>query len=133
MSPVHPSDGHKLGHDLVFVPRIAKALVRYGESFACRVLTPAERHHWQQLTTPHRQAEWLAGRIAGKEAIAKALGVGINGLGWAQGISWQDVSLMPQNNAPPMVVWVKKPAVHLNWQVSLSHDGDYVSAVVLGH
>ena len=121
-----------LGHDLVHLPRIAKALNRHGTRFAMRVLTPLEYSHWIQLKPERRQVQWLAGRIATKEALAKALGVGLNGLGWGAGIYWQDVSILPQDNAPPRVQWSQDSLSNTTWQVSISHDGDYASAVVMG-
>jgi len=63
-----------VGTDVVEIGRIEKALARFGERFARRVLCPPELKRFQA----HRQpASYLAKRFAAKEAFTKALGTGI--------------------------------------------------------
>lgn len=64
-----------VGTDVVEVQRIAKALARFGERFAQRILCPSELQRFKN----HRQkANYLAKRFAAKEAFTKALGTGIH-------------------------------------------------------
>ncbi|SIT65892.1 holo-[acyl-carrier protein] synthase [Ectothiorhodosinus mongolicus] len=63
-----------IGTDLVRIERIERALERHGERFAQRILHPQEYAQWQESAQP---AALLAKRFAAKEALAKALGVGI--------------------------------------------------------
>jgi holo-[acyl-carrier protein] synthase len=63
-----------VGTDIVEVARIEKALERFGERFAKRILCPSELKRFEN----HRQkANYLAKRFAAKEAFTKALGTGI--------------------------------------------------------
>jgi holo-[acyl-carrier protein] synthase len=63
-----------VGTDVVEIGRIEKALSRWGERFAQRVLCEPELRRFRT----HRQpAAYLAKRFAAKEAFTKALGTGI--------------------------------------------------------
>ncbi len=63
-----------VGTDVVEIERIEKALERWGERFAERVLCDPELRRFRA----HRQpAAYLAKRFAAKEAFTKALGTGI--------------------------------------------------------
>ncbi len=64
-----------VGTDVVEIARIEKALARFGERFAKRILCPPELHRFEN----HRlKANYLAKRFAAKEAFTKALGTGIH-------------------------------------------------------
>ena len=64
-----------VGTDIVEVARIEKALARFGERFAKRILCASELRRFHA----HRQkASYLAKRFAAKEAFTKALGTGIH-------------------------------------------------------
>lgn len=82
-----------LGLDVVEIARIQRMLTRWGDRIAARVLTPAEH---AALPTG-RAAEYVAGRIAAKEAASKALGV-------PPGIHWQCAEVQPARPAPPRLV-----------------------------
>ena len=63
-----------VGTDIVEIARIEKALSRFGERFAKRILCPPELKRFEA----HKQkANYLAKRFAAKEAFTKALGTGI--------------------------------------------------------
>jgi len=65
-----------VGIDLVEVDRIAGMHERHGDTFANRVLHPAEsRHRLANADGPTH----LAGLFAVKEAVMKALGTGMSG------------------------------------------------------
>jgi len=99
-----------IGTDIVQINRIYKIVLRYKQAFAKRILSEIEYSYYQNLLsqvnnasmgiTQHSAAiHYLAKRFAGKEAVAKALGVGI-----AQGIAFKDIAIV--NNA------LGKPEVH---------------------
>ncbi len=63
-----------IGTDLCDIGRIERALERFGERFAARILVEAELRRFRL----HRKgAAYLAKRFAAKEAFSKALGTGI--------------------------------------------------------
>ncbi len=63
-----------VGTDLIEIPRIERALARFGERFAQRILCEPELRRFQGHGKP---AAYLAKRFAAKEAFTKALGTGI--------------------------------------------------------
>ena len=63
-----------VGTDVVEIARIQKALERFGEKFAKRVLCEPELARYHRHKLP---ANYLAKRFAAKEAFTKALGTGI--------------------------------------------------------
>jgi holo-[acyl-carrier protein] synthase len=97
MSAVVSSGGTLLGIgvDSIELVRIRHALGRRGQKFASRILTEAELAEWERRG---RCVSFLAGRWAGKEAVAKALGCGIGG-----SLSWRDVEILPGSAGQPQV------------------------------
>ena len=82
-----------IGIDLVALPRIARALERFGDRFLERMLSPAERE-----AIPADRVPFVAGRFAAKEAGLKALGTGVAG-----GIGWRDVEILRQPSGAPII------------------------------
>lgn len=128
-----------LGTDLVFVPRLLANYRRHGSKFFTRLLTDSEWAYCQG-EGPVRDTLTIkkaAGRIAVKEAVSKALGCGLNGLGWAQGVQWKQIEVLSQSQSPPGLRLTGR-ALEISdelgiraWRVSLSHDGDYATATVI--
>jgi holo-[acyl-carrier protein] synthase len=82
-----------VGTDVVEIERIEKALARFGERFAQRVLCPPELARFRN----HRQpASYLAKRFAAKEAFAKAFGTGIKAPA-----NWHGVWVINHNSGKP--------------------------------
>ena len=63
-----------VGTDIVEIERVRKALERWGERFAERILCPSELARFRKHKLP---VAYLAKRFAAKEAFTKALGTGI--------------------------------------------------------
>jgi holo-[acyl-carrier protein] synthase len=119
-----------VGVDLVELDRIRRIVVRHGDRFLVRVYTAEEIARYRD-----RLPE-LAVRFAAKEAISKALGVGLNHIS-PKGIGWHEAEILPDAHG--------KPVVHLSgraqllaeeqglreWAVSLSHGRDYAVAFVV--
>lgn len=139
-SPHPPFQNLILGTDLVHVPRLTKSYARLGERLLSRLLLPAELAYCRGEGV-FREAVFLkkaAGRIAMKEAVSKALGTGLNGLGWGQGIDWKDVEVVSKSQSPPELL-LRGRALEIAaglgircWRHSLSHDGEYALATVIG-
>jgi len=64
-----------VGTDVVEIVRVQKALERFGDKFARRVLCEPELRRFASHRLP---ANYLAKRFAAKEAFTKALGTGIH-------------------------------------------------------
>lgn len=118
------------GVDLVRIERIERAISRFGQRFLDRVFTPDEVRY-----SRHRPSE-LAARFAAKEAVSKALGVGMRVLS-PRGIGWLDVETLNEPGGKPFVI-LHNRAQHLaqeqgldTWAISLSHDGGLAIAFVV--
>jgi len=70
---------------LIEIARIRRALERY-PGFRDRCFTPAEQAYCDSRPNP---AESYAGRFAGKEAVGKALGLGV-----ARAFAWKDIEIV---------------------------------------
>jgi holo-[acyl-carrier protein] synthase len=119
-----------VGVDLVELERIQRVVERHGERFLARIYTPEELARYRQ-----RLAE-LAARFAAKEAVSKALGVGLNHIS-SHGIGWQEVEVLPDPLGKPLVrlsgraqALAEEQGLH-TWAISLSHGRDYAVAFVV--
>ena len=73
----------RVGIDLIEIERIRRALERY-PGFRDRCFTADEQAYCDSRANP---AESYAGRFAGKEAVGKALGVGVR-------FTWQEIEIV---------------------------------------
>ena len=118
------------GVDLIEIARVERMLSRYGDRFLARVFTPAEI-----LYCRGRTAE-LAARFAAKEAVSKALGVGLRMIA-RDGIHWQDVEVVGDPRGKPLVHLYGRAAERANelglveWAISLSHTREHAMAFVV--
>jgi holo-[acyl-carrier protein] synthase len=118
------------GVDLVRISRVERALERHGERFLERVFTPSEI-----LYSRRRPAE-LAARFAAKEAVAKALGVGMRMMA-REGIRWHEAEIVGDHRGKPTVRLHGRAAERAGelglteWAVSLSHTDDHAVAFVV--
>jgi len=108
-----------IGMDLVELDRIEKLLKRNGR-FQERVLTAKEKEIFSRLPTERRQVEFLAGRFAANEALAKAAGTGIGKL------SFQDIEVLPSSNGAPQVYI--KGFEQLTLHISITHSKTHAAA-----
>jgi len=119
-----------VGVDLVEIARIERAVERGGETFLERVFTPAEVAYCRG-----RSAE-LAARFAAKEAVSKALGVGMRMLA-PEGINWRDVEVIGDRRGKPVIYLTGRAAERAaelgidEWAVSLSHSRENAIALVV--
>jgi holo-[acyl-carrier protein] synthase len=122
--------GLSVGVDVVELGRMQQVVDRFGDRFLARVYTPEEL-----VYARHRVPE-LAARFAAKEAVSKALGVGMRHLS-AQGIGWHEVEVLSDRRGKP-VLRLSGRARELaeeqgldEWAVSLSHERDRALAFVV--
>jgi holo-[acyl-carrier protein] synthase len=119
-----------VGVDLIELDRIQRAIERYGDRFLARIYTPDELARYRD-----RLPE-LAARFAAKEAVSKALGVGMHHIS-PDGIGWQEVEVLSDPRGKP-VVRLSGHARSLaerqglsEWAISLSHARDHAVAFVV--
>jgi holo-[acyl-carrier protein] synthase len=125
------------GIDIVEIARIEQAVTRWGERFLKRVFTAGERRDSGERTRS------LAARWAAKEAAAKALGIGVQGVGAAatvgagNALRWLDLEVQRMPTGQPMLLLhggAAERAEALGWRsvaLSLSHGHDYAIAMVV--
>ncbi len=117
------------GVDIVEVSRIEGVLARHGQRFLDRIYSPLE------VAVSRGRAGELAARFAAKEAVSKALGVGIFG---SDGLSWREVEVLPDRRGRPLVYLYGRALTRslelgiAELAVSLSHDGGLAVAMVVG-
>ena len=117
-----------VGVDMIEIPRIARAIERWGDRFLQRVYTPNE------IARCRGRVSELAARFAAKEAISKALGVGI---WWTGGISWTEAEVRSNRLGKPEVVLYGRAAEYAReqgldqWAISLTHTNEHAIAMVV--
>src|SRR3990172_941483 len=92
---------HSVGIDIIEIPRIERAIQRWGERFLQRVYTPAELELYR-----HRPPQ-LAVLFAAKEAVIKALGNPHPQFAWSLGIGapkrWQEIEVLRDPGGRPQL------------------------------
>ena len=116
-----------IGIDAVEVDRFRAVLARQ-PALAERVFTAGERSHVAQSADPVPR---LAARFAAKEAVMKALGVGLGAFGF------HDVEVVSAASGAPSLVLTGRAAVLaddlgvVGWRLSLTHTSRSAQAVAV--
>lgn len=105
-----------IGTDLVEIRRIKNSL---SDKFIKKILTDNEILIYNSLKIDKRRHEFLAGRFAAKEAVSKAYGTGMDGIGF------RDIEVLKDNGKP--VCTFKDFKVH----ISITHTDDLAQAFVI--
>ena len=117
------------GIDIAEVPRIRKAIDRFGDRFLQRIYTPSEIAYCDSKAN---RFERYAARYAAKEAAMKALGTG-----WNHGIRWRDCEVTRMPSGRPTLTFHGKAAEFAarlgvrNAALSLSHTAEQGIAQVI--
>ncbi|MFC1948617.1 holo-ACP synthase [Chloroflexota bacterium] len=117
---------HFIGIDIIEIARIREVIDRWGERFLRRIYTERE------IRLSRKKPERLAARFAGKEAVMKALGTGVRGVGW------REIEIMAEPGGRPLVqlsgnAQVKADNLGLSsLAISLSDSREYAVAFVSG-
>lgn len=114
----------KIGVDIVNIDRISK-LTDYTIK---RLFNKKEVEKANSFTNEKNRSEFLAGRFAAKEALAKALGVGFTKL------IPSEILITNLESGQPVIILEGKTLEtypNLDMQVSISHDPPSAVAVVL--
>ena len=108
-----------IGTDIIEIERIKK--IKNQTRFIEKILSQQERNLYETFLHEQRQAEFLAGRWALKEAIYKAL------TDFCQDLTYRDFSILNDAFGKPQLVEPVIPNLHL----SLSHCKSYTVAFVI--
>jgi holo-[acyl-carrier protein] synthase len=93
--PFHPAVVRAVGVDVVDVARLDVMVRRRGDRLVARLLTPAERDLCAGASARHR-VNYIAGRLAAKEAVRKTLA------GYGTRAGWQDVEIGRGGSGEPL-------------------------------
>ena len=114
------------GVDIIEIDRVADVIARHGDRFLTRIFTPDEIAHCRG------RVHELAVRFAAKEAVMKALGTGVRGVGW------KDIEVLPNRRGKPLIFLYSRGAGRAEriemrgLEVSLTHSKEYAIAMVVG-
>ena len=117
------------GTDLIDIRRIERALARFGQRFAQRVLVDDE---YQRFCAHAKPAHYLAKRFAAKEAFSKAMGTGIH-----FPVNWHNVSVANECSGRPYLKFSEPLAALLDQRgirrvhLSLSDEVEMACAFVI--
>ena len=120
----------RVGIDLVQVSQIASSVERFGRRFLDRIFTERELQYC--LADSGASTMRLAARFAAKEAARKVLRVGDEGIAWRSieversPDGWCELALHDEAGA------LARKEGFIAFSVSMSHEADYASAVVIG-
>lgn len=92
-----------IGIDMISIERIEKALARFGTRFTARVFTSSEAEACEAKKSSKTAS--YAARFAAKEAVSKALGIGIR-----QGVNFSDIEVAVDSLGKPSIVLHGKAA-----------------------
>lgn len=122
-----------IGTDLIAIERIAAVDARFGERFAQRILgaRELERYRARRARSATRGLAFLATRFAAKEAISKALGLGMR-----NPMSWRAVEVLNEASGRPVVIvagdlrrYVERHRLRLH--ISLTDERDLAGAYAI--
>ena len=126
--PLSPEVRHSVGVDIVVVARLQRLLSDHPDA-AAELFSASEVAY---AAAQRRPEDHLAARFAGKEAVFKALGMGL-----LDGLSWTDVEFTSAPNGRPVARLTgdaqrcaERQDVR-ELEVSLSHTGGIAIAQVL--
>lgn len=115
-----------VGIDLVSVRRLEQVIARWGSRFLDRIFTPGEIAFCESR---HSKIQSYAARLAAKEALSKALGMGLG-----PGMRWRDIETVARASGRPVLVCRGTAGSLVAGRtvlLSLSHTDDHAAAVVL--
>jgi len=116
-----------VGIDIVEIPRIKKAM-ESNSKFLEKIFTITELEY---LRSRNLRAEYVAGRFAAKEAVAKALGTGF------RGFDFRDIEIDRTTLGKPIVILkgkaklIAKKEGEYNIHLSISHGQDSAVAYAI--
>ena len=97
-----------VGIDIIEIDRVADVIARHGDRFLHRIYTDDEIRHCRGRVPE------LAARFAAKEAVMKALGTGVRGVGW------RDIEVLPNYRGKPARLPLRTRCARARKQIELT-------------
>lgn len=122
-----------IGTDIIQISRVVGVMERTAGRFAQKILGPDElqRYHARAARSAPRGIAFLATRFAAKEALSKALGLGMH---WP--MSWRSAQIVNAPSGKPVIVahgeladWIAARGLLLH--ITLTDERDYAVAFVV--
>ena len=119
-----------IGTDICDVRRIRASLGRHGERFALKILSDGEMATWKarSMRWPDRGVSYLATRFSAKEALSKAIGLGMR-----MPMTWRNCEIAKALSGKPEIVlhgelkiWFD--ARQLTAHITVSDETDYAAS-----
>ncbi|MHC2994322.1 MAG: holo-ACP synthase [Candidatus Atribacteria bacterium] len=116
------------GIDLVSIKRIENIVRRWGDNLICRIFTPLEQEYCEKKGNKYQS---YAGKFAAKEALLKALGLGL------RGVNWREIEVINDNLGQPIIkISGRLKEITSNKKVdiyflTISHTKEYALAEVI--
>jgi len=117
-----------IGTDIVKIGRIKQAVSKFKKKFATSIFTPGE---WDYCWTKKNPYPSLAARFAAKEAVFKALGMGIGRIRWLDVEVKIDDSGKPHISLSGSAAEIARSQYISNLSLSISHCTEYAVAFVV--
>jgi len=117
------------GIDLVKIERIEKIIKRWGNNFNSRIFTPLERDYCEKKKDNKFQS--YAGKFAAKEALLKALGLGLREANWKEIEIKNDELGQPIIDASGKLKSIALTKGVSKYFISISHTKEYAIAQVV--
>lgn len=116
------------GIDLVEISRIEKIIKRWGDNFTFKIFTSWEKSYCEKRNNKYQS---YAGKFAAKEALLKALGLGL------RGVNWKEIEIKNDKLGQPIIetsgklkIIASQKSVH-KYFITISHAKDYAIAQVV--
>ncbi len=117
------------GIDLVKIERIEKIIKRWGDNFISRIFTPLEIEYCEKKKGNKFQS--YAGKFAAKEALLKALGLGLREANWKEiGIKNNELG-QPIIDTSGKLKNIASAKGVSKYFITISHSKDYAIAQVI--
>lgn len=120
----------KIGNDICEVKRFFELTLN--KKFIERVFTEKEKEHIFISKERQKQSERMAGKFSAKEAVSKALGLGIS-----DGVTLNSIEILPDEKGAPKVFLsgeTKKIFENLgykNIEISISNTSSFATSVCI--
>jgi len=117
------------GIDLAKIERIEKIIKKWGDNFTFRIFTPLEREYCEKKKGNKFQS--YAGKFAAKEALLKALGLGLREANWKEIEIKNDELGQPIIHTSGKLKNVASAKGASKYFISISHTKEYAIAQVI--